>query len=69
MSARPTLVRGARIYDHDGDVHQPAVADLLIRGENIERIAPAISPPDDAEVIDARGKLDRKSTRLNSSHT
>ena len=26
------LIRGGRIYDHDGDIHQPATADLLIRG-------------------------------------
>lgn len=51
------LIRGGRIYDHDGDVHRPAVADLLIGGETIERIAPSIPPPDDAEVIDAGGKL------------
>ena len=34
------LLRGGRIYDHDGDIHQPATADLLIRGGIIERIAP-----------------------------
>ena len=37
------LIRGGRIYDHDGDVHQPQTADLLIHGETIERIAPAIA--------------------------
>ena len=37
--AKRYLIRGGRIYDHDGDVHQPAVADLLINGETIERIA------------------------------
>jgi hypothetical protein len=26
------LIRGERIYHHDGDIHQPATADLLIRG-------------------------------------
>ncbi len=24
------LIRGGRVYDHDGDVHQPAQADILI---------------------------------------
>lgn len=57
MSARATLIRGARVYDHDGDVHQPSVADLLIRGESIERIALSIAAPDGAEIIDASGKL------------
>ena len=51
------LIRGGRIYDHDGDVHQPATADLLINGETIERIAPAIAPEAGVEVIDAKGKL------------
>ena len=36
------LIRGGRVYDHDGDVHQPAMADILISGETIERIAPSI---------------------------
>jgi cytosine/adenosine deaminase-related metal-dependent hydrolase len=57
MSAQRTLIRGARLYDHDGDVHQPAAADLLINGESIERIAPTIAPPEGTEVIEARNKL------------
>jgi len=55
--AKAYLIRGGRIYDHDGDVHQPAIADLLIRGETIERIAPTISPSDGVEIVDAAGKL------------
>jgi 5-methylthioadenosine/S-adenosylhomocysteine deaminase len=51
------LIRGGRIYDHDGDMHQPAIADLLINGETIERIAPSIAPDAGVEVIDAKGKL------------
>jgi 5-methylthioadenosine/S-adenosylhomocysteine deaminase len=51
------LIRGGRIYDHDGDVHQPATADLLIRGGIIERIAPQIAADDGVEVVDAAGKL------------
>ncbi len=51
------LIRGGRIYDHDGDVHQPHTADLLISGETIERIAPSIAAADGAEVIEAAGKL------------
>jgi cytosine/adenosine deaminase-related metal-dependent hydrolase len=50
------LIRGGRVYDHDGDVHQPATADVLINGGVIERIAPNIAPAG-AEVIDAAGKL------------
>ena len=51
------LIRGGRIYDHGGDVHQPANADLLISGETIARIAPSIAPADGVEVIEARDKL------------
>ena len=51
------LIRGGRIYDHDGDVHQPALADILINGETIERIAPNIPKADGVEVIEAGGKL------------
>ena len=57
MTQSRYLIRGGRIYDHDGDVHQPAIADLLINGETIERIAPSIAPDAGVEVIDAKGKL------------
>ncbi len=50
------LIRGGRIYDHDGDVHQPATADLLISAGKIERIAPRIADFD-GEIIEAAGKL------------
>src|SRR6266700_5097219 len=51
------LIRGGRIYDHDGDIHQPATADLLIRGGPIARIAPHIATGDGVEVVEAAGKL------------
>src|ERR1700722_579977 len=51
------LLRGGRIYDHDGDIHQPATADLSIRGGIIERIAPHIAADDGVEVVEATGKL------------
>ena len=51
------LIRGGRVYDHDGDVHQPAVADLLINNGKIERVAPDIAPGPGVEIIEARGKL------------
>ena len=57
LNATRYLIRGGRVYDHDGDVHQPAVADLLINGETIERVAPSITPEAGVEVIDAKGKL------------
>ena len=51
------LIRRGRVYDHDGDVHQPAVADLLINNGKIERVAPDIAPGPGVEIIEARGKL------------
>jgi len=51
------LVRGGRVYDHDGDVHQPGTADILIACGRIERIAPRIESAPGVEVIEARGKL------------
>ena len=51
------LIRGGRVYDHDGDVHQPGLADLEIRGGRIERIAPHIDAAVSTEVIEAAGKL------------
>jgi cytosine/adenosine deaminase-related metal-dependent hydrolase len=51
------LIRGGRVYDHDGDVHQPGLADVLIGGGRIERIAPRIAPEPGVEVIEAKDKL------------
>ena len=51
------LIRGGRVYDHDGDVHQPARADILISGERIERIGPNLPAEASVEIIDATGKL------------
>jgi cytosine/adenosine deaminase-related metal-dependent hydrolase len=52
-----TLIRGGRVYDHDGDVHQPARTDILISGDTIERIAPEIAPGPGVNIIDATGRL------------
>jgi 5-methylthioadenosine/S-adenosylhomocysteine deaminase len=51
------LIRGGRVYDHDGDVHQPAPADILIAGEIIERLGQNLPAHDATEIIDAAGKL------------
>jgi 5-methylthioadenosine/S-adenosylhomocysteine deaminase len=57
MSA-PTklLIRGGQVYDHDGDVHRPAVADILIEGDKISAVGPGL-PRDGHQVIDAAGRL------------
>lgn len=41
-NAAVTLLEGARIYDHDGDTDQPAVSDLLVVGDRIAAVEPAI---------------------------
>jgi 5-methylthioadenosine/S-adenosylhomocysteine deaminase len=56
VQAARILIRGGRVYDHDGDVHQPAQADILISGERIERVGTGL-PADGAEIIEAAGKL------------
>jgi 5-methylthioadenosine/S-adenosylhomocysteine deaminase len=56
-NAQRYLIRGGRVYDHDGDVHQPPHADLLINGDVIERVAPSIELQDGTQLIDATGKL------------
>src|SRR4051812_30147376 len=56
QSAR-ILIRGGRVYDHDGDVHQPALTDVLVGGERIERIGPNLPADAGVEIIDAVGKL------------
>jgi cytosine/adenosine deaminase-related metal-dependent hydrolase len=51
------LIRGGRVYDHDGDVHQPATADVLLNDAMIERVGAKIPAEDGVEVINAVGKL------------
>ena len=34
------LVRGGQVYDHDGDVHHPPVADILIDDGEIAAVGP-----------------------------
>lgn len=43
MQPQRTLIRGGQVYDHDGDVHKPAVADILIEGDTIAAVAPGLS--------------------------
>ena len=66
----PLLIRGGRVYDHDGDVDDPPVRDILVRGSRIvsvtapdedaalkEEIVRRAAVLDKAQVIEARGKL------------
>ena len=58
---RTLLIRGARIYDHDSDIDDPPIRDILIVGS---RIASVTAPDEDmeakavaTETIEASGKL------------
>ena len=52
------LIRGGRVYDHDGDTDQPPVADVLVRGDLIAEIGADLSrAAAGARVLDAAGKL------------
>ncbi len=60
-SARTLLIRGARVFDHDGDIDDPPIRDVLLEDS---RIVSVTAPDADAEVkagvpdvIEARGKL------------
>lgn len=61
MSTEKTklLVRGGQVYDHDGDVHKPAIADILIEGSDIIAIGADLTPEKTAgaEVLDATNHL------------
>jgi len=57
MAVKRTLIRGGQVYDHDGDVHKPARADILIEGDSILSVAPAIAPGGAVDIIDASGRL------------
>ena len=60
MNAAPvtrTLICGGRVYDHDGDIHQPERTDVLIAGGLIERVGPDLPADGSMDVIDAAGRL------------
>jgi len=50
------VIRGGRVYDHDGDVHKPHVHDALIKGSEIVGVGPDIDAAG-AQVIYARNRL------------
>jgi len=37
------LIKAGRVYDHDGDIDQPAVADVLIVGDSIAAVRPHLA--------------------------
>ena len=34
------LIKGGRVYDHDGDTDRPPPADVLVRGDRIAAVGP-----------------------------
>src|SRR5215469_9321779 len=52
-----TLIRGGQVYDHDGDIHKPAVADILIEDDKIVSVGANLTSDLVHEVIDASGRL------------
>jgi cytosine/adenosine deaminase-related metal-dependent hydrolase len=50
------VVRGGQVYDHEGNVHKPKVADILIEGSEIVAVGSNLDAGT-AEVVDARNRL------------
>src|SRR6516225_5806270 len=57
MTSKRRLIRGGQVYDHEGDVHKPAVADILIEDDKILSVGANLAPEGAHEVIDASGRL------------
>ena len=59
--ANSILIQGGRVYDHDGDPHQPAIADIFIEDSRIVRIGPNLGSNLGSltadRTIDARDKM------------
>jgi 5-methylthioadenosine/S-adenosylhomocysteine deaminase len=51
------LIRGGQVYDHDGDVHHPPVADILIENDRIAAVGPRLATEDNLEIVEASGRL------------
>ncbi|HEY7246698.1 MAG TPA: amidohydrolase family protein [Xanthobacteraceae bacterium] len=51
------LIRGGQVYDHDGDVHHPPAADILIENDKIKAVGTRLAPEGDVEIIEASGRL------------
>src|SRR3989441_7170058 len=58
MAGTPRLlIRGGQVYDHDGDVHKPAIADILIEDGDIAAVGADLPIEGAHEVVDASGRL------------
>jgi guanine deaminase len=57
LASSAILIRGGRVYRHDGDPHLPAVADVLVEDDRIADVRPGLAAGAGVEVIEAAGKL------------
>jgi cytosine/adenosine deaminase-related metal-dependent hydrolase len=57
MTSKRLLLKGGQVYDHDGNVHKPAIADVLIESGKIASVGPDLKAEGEYEVIDASGRL------------
>lgn len=57
MISNRLLVKGGQVYDHDGDVHKPAITDILIENGTIASIGKNLTLEGEYEVIDASDRL------------
>jgi cytosine/adenosine deaminase-related metal-dependent hydrolase len=55
--AEQLLIRGGLVYDHNGDVHRPAQADILIEGDTISAVGAALNPAAGTRILDATNRL------------
>jgi cytosine/adenosine deaminase-related metal-dependent hydrolase len=55
--AKKLLIRAGQVYDHDGDVHHPAVADILIEGGRISAVGANLTVAGEHDVLEASGRL------------
>lgn len=57
--ATQLLIRGGQVYDHDGDIHRPKVADILIEGSDIAAVGGDLSAHlrPQAQIVEAAGHL------------
>ena len=59
MTSKRTLIRGGQVYDHEGDVHKPAVADILIEDDKIHSVGSNLAPDSAHATATARTKTSR----------
>jgi 5-methylthioadenosine/S-adenosylhomocysteine deaminase len=56
-SAKKLLIRGGQVYDHDGNVHRPPVADIRIEDGKIAAVGANLAADGEYDIIEASGRL------------